>query len=91
PGVVWFGEPIDAEVLRDSASALDCDVCLVVGTSSVVYPAAGLSGEARRRGAFVAVLNPDADAGAEDADLVLAGRAEEVLDELEAALTREWR
>lgn len=91
PGVVWFGEPIDADVLRDSADALDCDVCLVVGTSSVVYPAAGLAGEARRRGAFVAVLNPDADAGAEDADLVLAGRAEEVLDELEMALTREWR
>ncbi|MBC8647901.1 MAG: NAD-dependent deacylase [Thermoanaerobaculia bacterium] len=91
PGVVWFGEPIDAEVLRDSADALDCDVCLVVGTSSVVYPAAGLAGEARRRGSFVAVLNPDADAGAEDADLVLAGRAEEVLDELEMALTREWR
>lgn len=89
PGVVWFGEPIDAEVLRDSASALDCDVCLVVGTSSVVYPAAGLAGEARRRGSFVAVVNPDADAGAEDADLVLAGRAEEVLDEIEKALARE--
>lgn len=89
PGVVWFGEPIDAEVLRDSAIALDCDVCLVVGTSSVVYPAAGLAGEARRSGSFVAVVNPDADAGAEDADLVLAGRAEEILDELEKALSRE--
>ncbi|MFN2385024.1 MAG: NAD-dependent deacylase [Thermoanaerobaculia bacterium] len=89
PGVVWFGESIDAEVLRDSDRALDCDVCLVVGTSSVVYPAAGLAGEARRRGAFVAVVNPDADAGAEDADLVLAGRAEEALDDLEKALTSE--
>ena len=89
PGVVWFGEPIEAEVLRNSGNALDCDVCLVVGTSSVVYPAAGLAGEARRRGSFVAVVNPDADAGTEDADLVLAGRAEEVLDEIEEALTRE--
>jgi NAD-dependent deacetylase len=84
--VVWFGEPIDAEVLREADRALDCDVCLVVGTSSVVYPAAGLAGEARRRGALVAVVNPDADAGSEDADLVLPSRAEEALDDLEKAL-----
>lgn len=89
PGVVWFGEPIDGEVLRAADRALDCDVCLVAGTSSVVYPAAGLAGEARRRGAFVAVVNPDADAGAEDADVVVTGRAEEALDDLEKALMRE--
>ena len=86
PGVVWFGEPIDPSVLAEADRALDCDVCLVAGTSSVVYPAAGLAGEARRRGAYVAVVNPDASAGAEDADLVLAGNAEDVLDEVEAAL-----
>jgi NAD-dependent deacetylase len=87
PGVVWFGEPIDPEVVREADRALDCDVCLVVGTSSIVYPAAGLAGEARRRGAFVAVVNPDADAGAEDADVVLAARAEEALDRVERALS----
>jgi NAD-dependent deacetylase len=86
PGVVWFGEAIDSDVLEKASRALDCDVCLVVGTSSVVYPAAGLASEARRRGAFVVVVNPDADAGSEDADLILAGRAEEVLDEVEARL-----
>ena len=47
PGVVWFGEAIDPQVLEQADAALDCDVCLVVGTSSVVYPAAGLL----RRGA----------------------------------------
>lgn len=86
PGVVWFGEAIGAEALEESSRALDCDLCLVVGTSSVVYPAAGLAGQARRQGAFVAVVNPDTDAGAEDADLVLAGRAEEVLDGVEREL-----
>jgi NAD-dependent protein deacetylase/lipoamidase len=87
PGVVWFGEAIDPEVLEKASRALDCDVCLVAGTSSVVYPAAGLAGEARRRGAFVAVINPDADAGSEAADLILPGRAEVVLDEVEAGLS----
>lgn len=86
PAVVWFGEPIEPSVLAASQGSLDCDVCLVVGTSSLVYPAAGLAREARRRGAFVAVVNPDAGAGAEDADLVLAGGAEDVLDRIEAEL-----
>ena len=41
PHVVWFGEGLDERVLRDTDENLDsCDLCLVVGTSSVVYPAA---------------------------------------------------
>lgn len=34
-----------------------CDVCLVVGTSSVVYPAGMFAPEAARRGATVAEFN----------------------------------
>jgi len=83
PGVVWFGETIDPAIFEKSLEALDCDLCLVVGTSSVVYPAAGLAEEARRRGALVAVINPDRAAGAENADLALPARAEEVLDRVE--------
>jgi NAD-dependent deacetylase len=58
PGVVWFGEAIDPGILGESLAATDCDVCLVVGTSSVVHPAAGLADEARRRGAFAIEINP---------------------------------
>jgi NAD-dependent deacetylase len=64
-------------------------VCLVVGTSSVVYPAAGLAEEARSRGAFTAEINPEATPASSEMDLAIAGRAEEILDELEKMLARE--
>ena len=84
PGVVWFGEPIDPDTLRQSDRALDCDVCLVVGTSSLVYPAAGLAAVARERGAYAVEINPDP--GASDVDLVIAGKAEEVLDRMDSLI-----
>lgn len=37
-----------------------CDVMLVVGTSGVVYPAAGLVFQAHQRGAKVVIVNPQA-------------------------------
>ena len=41
PHVVWFGESLDGHVLVAADEHLDsCDLCLVVGTSSIVYPAA---------------------------------------------------
>jgi NAD-dependent deacetylase len=89
PGVVWFGEAIDPAVLRESLAALDCDVCLVVGTSAVVYPAAGLADEARRRGAYTIEINPEPTDATPRFDLAIAGRAEEVLDEIERGLGSE--
>ncbi len=43
PDVVWFGEmlPEDA-IARASAAIMGADLLLVIGTSGVVYPAAGL-------------------------------------------------
>src|SRR6185369_17974115 len=83
PGVVWFGESIPSAALEAAERALDCDLCLIVGTSSVVYPAAGLALEARRRGAYTVEINPEATPASTAVDLAIPGRAEEVLDELE--------
>jgi len=86
PGVVWFGEAIDPDVFERSLAALDCEVCLVVGTSSVVYPAAGFAAEARRRGAFTAEINPEATAASKDVDLAISARAEVALDAIDGLL-----
>ncbi len=86
PGVVWFGEPIPAPVLDVAARAVTCDVFLVVGTSSVVYPAAGLVEEARLRGAFTAEVNPETTPVTGRLDLALQGPAETVLNLVEAQL-----
>jgi len=56
PGVVWFGETLDFAVLDPAFAAADaCDVCLVVGTSALVHPAAGVATAAARAGAVVEV------------------------------------
>jgi len=79
PGVVWFGEAIDRAVLTRAEAALDCDVFLSIGTSSVVYPAAGLAHAARARGAFAAEINVAATDAAAVLDLAIAMPAEVAL------------
>jgi NAD-dependent protein deacetylase/lipoamidase len=86
PGVVWFGEAIPPAALREATEAVDCDVFLTVGTSALVYPAAGLVDEARARGAWTVEINRDATAATGGVDLALSGPAEVVLDRVETAL-----
>ncbi|MCL4134446.1 UNVERIFIED_CONTAM: hypothetical protein GTU68_037479, partial [Idotea baltica] len=58
PHVVWFGEGLDEKVLSRAYGELgQCDLCLVVGTSSVVYPAAMFAPEVAERGVPVAEFN----------------------------------
>jgi len=60
PGVVWFGEMLPPGAFERAQSAAgDCDVMFVVGTSSLVYPAASLGSWAKSNGAFVVEVNPD--------------------------------
>jgi NAD-dependent deacetylase len=58
PDVVFFGEPIPWEAqTRSFEEARQCDLVLVVGTSAVVYPAAGIPTSAKQSGAKVIEIN----------------------------------
>lgn len=58
PAVVWFGEiPLFME--RIEAAMSTCDVFVSVGTSGLVYPAAGLVQVARLTGAWTVEVNPE--------------------------------
>lgn len=60
PGVVWFGEMLPQQPWIAATDAVrDADLLLVVGTSGVVYPAAGLPALARDHGVPVVEINPD--------------------------------
>lgn len=60
PDVVWFGEALPEDAFNDAAlAALACDVFLSIGTSGVVEPAASLPRVGLRRGARVALINPE--------------------------------
>ena len=83
PGVVWFGEAIPERALHaSSAAAADCDVFLSVGTSSLVYPAAGLADLAKQSGAVVAEINPNPTMNAANFDFAIVGNSGVVLPEL---------
>jgi len=87
PDVVWFGEAIPPGPMRlADAAAGDCDVFLSIGTSSLVYPAAGLAEIALRRGVPVIEVNPNPTDLSRIADVVLRGPAGRMLPDLVAAL-----
>jgi NAD-dependent deacetylase len=86
PGVVWFGEGIDTEVLDKSANALDCDIFLSIGTSALVYPAAGLVNGARGKGAFTVEINMEETPASGMVDLSLQGKSEEILQKVEGMI-----
>jgi NAD-dependent deacetylase len=69
-----------------AAAAEDCDVFLSVGTSSLVYPAAGLAQAAAARGAVVIEVNPDATDLTPQVPFALQGPAGRILPDLCAAM-----
>jgi NAD-dependent deacetylase len=83
PDVVWFGESLDPDVLtRAFEAAARADVCLVVGTSSVVYPAAAVPEATLASGGVVVEVNPDVTPLSGRARVSLRGKAAEVLPAL---------
>lgn len=83
PGVVWFGETLETNVISQAWNAARCDVFMTVGTSSLVYPAAGFVEQARKNGAFMVEINPEATPATSTVDLPLRGGAETILPELQ--------
>ncbi|HWS88570.1 MAG TPA: NAD-dependent deacylase [Pyrinomonadaceae bacterium] len=84
PDVVLFGEMLPERVWISAAEgAAACDVCFVVGTSAMVYPAAGLPFAASEAGAFVVEVNPEPTPLSEMCDVTLRGAAGEILPLLE--------
>jgi NAD-dependent deacetylase len=59
PGVVWFGELLPRNAWERGVAAVEeADLVVVVGTSGLVHPAAGLPVIARGTGAVVVEVNP---------------------------------
>jgi NAD-dependent deacetylase len=83
PGVVWFGEAIPEDALHAAfAAAADCDVFLSIGTSALVYPAAGLGDVAREAGAVTIEVNPSPTGQSDAYTASLRGNAGDVLPKL---------
>lgn len=80
PAVVFFGESLDPHVLRSAhEEAGKCDLLLVVGSSLVVYPAAGIPLVARRNGATLVIINREKTGLDHEAEFIIQGKAGDVL------------
>ena len=69
---ISFGQAMpEREMRRAEQLTLDCDLFLAVGSSLVVWPAAGFPLIAKRNGAYLVIINREATEFDEIADLVV--------------------
>ncbi len=86
PGVVWFGEMLPPDAWeRAEAATRAANVFLVVGTSAVVHPAAGLIPLAASSGARVIECNMEETPFSAQVDRAFRGAAGELLPQLVAS------
>ena len=84
PDVVLFGEMLPAGAFEQAAMrAESCELCFVVGTSAVVYPAAAIPEIARAASAYVVEVNPERTPLSNICDETLMGKAGEILPLIE--------
>jgi len=83
PDVVLFSEILPAGAFELAAQrASECELCFVVGTSAIVYPAAALPEIAKANGAYLCEVNPERTPLSDLCDVLLTGKAGELLPRL---------
>lgn len=60
PDITWFGDMLNQDVISEANVIIrQCDLFISIGTSGVVWPAAGFPKIARDNGAFCIEINPE--------------------------------
>ena len=76
PDVVWFGEMLPQIELEEAIEAAQAsNIFFSIGTSALVQPAASLPLVAKKRGAVVVEINPEATPLTPSADYFLQGKS----------------
>jgi NAD-dependent deacetylase len=89
PAVVFFGEPLPEDVLKEaSRRAKQCDLFIVVGSTLTVYPAAYLPDYALIAGAALVIVNLSATPIDDRADVLIRARAGEAMPAIVAKLKK---
>ncbi len=90
PDVVWFGESLDRDTISNVYQELEkADVCLVIGTSSLVQPAASFPLIVKQSGGLIIEVNIERTPLTSAVDYHLSGKAGEILPQLDLLLTRQ--
>ncbi len=90
PDVVWFGESLDRDIISSVYHELEqADVCLVIGTSALVQPAASFPLVVKQRGGFIIEVNIERTPLTSAVDFHLLGKSGEILPQLDLLLARQ--
>ncbi len=76
PDIVWFGDMLNPQVIQKASVAIkQCDLFISIGTSGVVWPAAGFPQEAKNNGAYCIEINTEGTELSYLYDEVIIGQA----------------
>ncbi len=86
PDVVFFGEPIPENAMREAfEEARRAELVMVIGTSAVVFPASSIPSTAREHGAKIVEINlEETPLTGGISDYIIKGRAGEILSDVVA-------
>ncbi len=83
PDIVWFGEMLPQDQFSGGEKAAELsDICFVIGTSAVVYPAAYIPMSAKQAGSYLVEINIEPTELSRYADYSVFGKAGEILPEI---------
>jgi NAD-dependent deacetylase len=84
PDVVWFGESLNPVIMRQVYTELErSDVCIVIGTSALIQPAASFPLIVKQQGGMIIEVNVEKTMLSGVADFHITGKAGEVLPALD--------
>jgi NAD-dependent deacetylase len=87
PDVIFFGETLNPQILRQAYAETDtCDFLLAVGSSLVVYPAADIPLRAKQKGSKLVIINKESTPLDPMADFVINDAAGTVLSKIAQSL-----
>ncbi|MGI5875328.1 MAG: SIR2 family NAD-dependent protein deacylase [Dethiobacteria bacterium] len=87
PATISFGESMPMEEMRRAEKSVsECDLCLCIGSSLVVYPAAQFPTMAKQRGAKLVVINREPTHADSSADVVIHDLAGKTMSKIMSAV-----
>lgn len=83
PDIIWFSDMLSQDVLKQADQVIsNCELFISIGTSGVVWPAAGYPQLAKSSGALCIEVNPEPSEQSWMVDHVYRGNAGKVLPKL---------
>lgn len=79
PDIVWFGDMLNSQIIQQASEIIqECDLFISIGTSGVVWPAAGFPQEAKSNGAYCIEINTEQTELSYLFDEVIIGKASDI-------------